>query len=746
MQSAGEAVKDVVNNTVALDMNDIEFMDQTMQFDGSELEEVCDQNAPRDGTMELTEADLKPVNKGTMIYDPTNARQQTSVFRPVSNGVEGYETFEQARMFLERYPEFDRIGKDQLRSDFFYHLIDVYESLPREVQTGALGRSVDMKWEENFEKALTITQNDLGIDVRVGDGVKDVLLIEPEGKVRSSTTELDRVDIFLEERMRGWDDKLRIEFKEIWSADVDRGYGLEDKGTLEIRFDQTIEHWLENYRGMPTDVVEKIMALDIPREDLPRHVDNAIYNHGLWPSETANFLDSNVAGRSVEPESVRYGDADLMLDVDTYIEERLGRLSSRAKFSNSEIGEVREVFKASAEAKSLKMSGEPSVASQEDLQMSYEYAIESMLARKIDRMYDFQLGYFDKNMLSSEIMDAARNSSMGLEAALGVIEIGLQHGQRGLVNAFDYLDGRKRVDSKPQVFEVSDGAGGRKRITVPEGAKSGGRVNFVEPPLSEHSVTRVFDMSEFAPQSERDVTVRVDAGKYQELSAEKAAAEAERGVTQVYYVSDLIREERTIAARNRQRLTAADEAYLSRLGPSITPDSDEIARRIQVLDSNKFTAEKAWVDALVADGFTRANAIQAINSVAVACFDINFEGGEVRLVIDNAVNRPELLEPFRGSFYPEDMGLIADRAIDAVLPHRSGVIPLRPGTLGDGVGRGVATGVTETRATESTFASAGRVTEGGRRETVESRKPGAATELEGKAREAGRVVEESRRH
>ncbi|MFA4971700.1 MAG: hypothetical protein WC683_03750 [bacterium] len=74
----------------------------------------------------------------------------------------------------------------------------------------------------------------------------------------------------------------------------------------------------------------------------------------------------------------------------------------------------------------------------------------------------------------------------------------------------------------------------------------------------------------------------------------------------------------------------------------------------------------------------------------------------------------------------------------------------RPASLGDGVGRGVATGVDSTRATGNTYASGDQVTEGGREETVQrekdgSRKPTDAERMKAEAAKAGRVVEESRK-
>ncbi len=754
MHSAGE-VNRVVDQSVPY------FTPESLGNDGGDQSVQGESAQPAEAT-ELPQPQSKPTNdtavrvpNKTWVHPLLRSIPESSLPEGSLN-LEDYPTFEQARMFLERYPAFDRIGRDQMRGDFFYHLIEVYESLIEDVRTDARGKQAGVQWEANFEKALTITQNDLGIDVRAGEGVKDVLLIEPEGDVRNSTTELDRVDTFIEERMGGWDEKLKTEFREIWSAYADGGNGLEDKGALEIRFDQTIERWLENYRGMPIDVVEKIMAFDIPREDLPRHVDNAIYKHGLVPPEVPDHLERNVAGRSIAPEALEPESAELMLDADTYIDERLKKLSSRASLSEQEIAWVREAFYGSMESRTFELAGDAPVALQADLNMSYESALESWLVRKVDRLYDFQLGHFDKNTLPGELMDAARNSGLGLEAALGVIEIGLQHGGKTIVNAFDYLDGIEHRDGAPEAegprtFLVNDGTGGKKRITVPEDAKSGGGVNIIDAPVTERDVTRVVDMSRNAMASGRDVTVRIDAREYRDLTAERAAAAAEQSVTRVYYSAELVKRERQIAAENKKALAAADEAYLSLLGDSRTPDSDEINRRVQVLDSNGFTAEKAWVDALVADGFTRANAIHAIKSMAVAGFDRNLAGGEVRLVIDNAVKRPELIEEFRGSFYPEDMEFIADRAIDAVMPHRSGVIPLRPKTLGDGVGRGVETGVSETRATDGTFASAGRVTEGGRKARVEREKDGSrklsdAERLTAEGTKAGKVVEGARRH
>ncbi len=73
-----------------------------------------------------------------------------------------------------------------------------------------------------------------------------------------------------------------------------------------------------------------------------------------------------------------------------------------------------------------------------------------------------------------------------------------------------------------------------------------------------------------------------------------------------------------------------------------------------------------------------------------------------------------------------------------------------PPELGEGVGRGVDTGVTETRATQNDFASGGKPTAAGAKETVVHEKDGSRPRgplgrLKAWAAKAGRVVEESRK-
>ncbi len=776
MHSAGEAVKDVVNNTVTLDMNDIEFMDQTMQLDGSELVELCDQNAPRDGTMELTEANLKPVNKGTMIYDPSKARRQSSVFRPVSNGVEAYPTFEQARIFLERYPVFNSIESDNLRVEFLYSLEGQYNKVVAENKAN----QVSMSWEDSFEKALDAVQARLERNVRNGNGVSGVSEIEPEGEVRTSTPELDVTDSFLEGKMSGWDDGLKEEFRKIWSSWKGPDGDLETRDILEYRFDAAVRGWLEYKRGMPADVIDSIVSLDIPVEDVPRHVDNAVYRHGILPSGIVNFLERNAAGRSIDQLDVDPNSAELMLDVDTYINESLERLREggvteielrviekafdarmasttlelvggepaatagelkaafnsaigtwraaftyvnakidklgvRAEISDKAMAGIKEAYFVSLVSEHINSDG---FVSEGGFRGAYETAVGSWLEGRLLKMqeeYETKLNEWQQHKIGSEpkskidnwkprelakeMMEGARNYRGGFEAAIGIFTTATDRkfgDSRAVWNALNHVDGLQRLDARggAEAGVAAEGVGEKTRVVNMDALARGERSVIRE----ENSPTRVFDMSELAQRSAMDVY----------------------------------------------------EPTRQYLEPS-APSSSDIEWQGKVLKFNNFTAEPAWVDALVADGFTRANAIQAINSVAVACFDRNLEGGEVRLVIDNAVNRPELIEEFRGSFYPEDMGLIADRAVDAVLPHRSGVIELRPTTLGDGVGRGVETGVTDTRATDGTFASAGRVTEGGRKARVEregdgSRKLSDAERLATEGAKAGKVVEGARRH
>lgn len=119
----------------------------------------------------------------------------------------------------------------------------------------------------------------------------------------------------------------------------------------------------------------------------------------------------------------------------------------------------------------------------------------------------------------------------------------------------------------------------------------------------------------------------------------------------------------------------------------------------------------------------------------------------------------QLKEEWQGSEATrETFGSFRRFVINSVLPYEvedvdlveEVKLPGRPSTLGEGVGRGVATGVTETRATQNDYVSGGKPTAAGVKETVVHEKDGSRPRgplgrLKAWAAKAGRVVEESRK-
>ncbi len=210
--------------------------------------------------------------------------------------VESLPTIEQARIFLERYPNFHSLGEISNFSDasprwtFLKELSDTYKRIFKTMVDDGKGHWIDANWQQNFEWALDSVIERTGIDVRNGFSIADGEIVGSWEIDDGQTLLLEIGKDYLQERTAGWSEKLRPEFIEVYESKFGSVENPETIESLEKNFQRGVEIWLEYHRGIPTDVTAKIQNMGVPLRDIPRVVELAAVTNGLTPPQIPEFV------------------------------------------------------------------------------------------------------------------------------------------------------------------------------------------------------------------------------------------------------------------------------------------------------------------------------------------------------------------------------------------------------------------------------------------------------------------------
>lgn len=414
--------------------------------------QVCDPTVENFG-LELSDADLIPVEeiKPDYIYDPARkVWKPLYVFSESSPGSVGVPTdvhlfpiFEQARQFLERYPDFEVLGKDSVRAELLFRVAEVYESLPKEFLSDSLGHWMDPNWEANFETALTITQNELGIDVREGRSIITGSYFESEAPAKADERAAERLleSEFMREKFEILTPRQRAEFSQILDADRSTKGSRTDAKTLETKFDRALETWLRYRRGMPVDVIKGIRSLGLPIEEIPRFVDYAILEYGITPPRILSFLKKLVVEGGYEVWDPFVDGTEISYIPKDYFGERTAEVG---KYANDVVVyEMESAVKIVLADDPLTKTADGFVAESE-LDARFEKAFELWLKHRLSKIHFTNWGDNTLDKLHARLLDSVRRTGFSVEQSVGFMDKAI----RVVAHDFDHT-----TYTKPMTFE-----------------------------------------------------------------------------------------------------------------------------------------------------------------------------------------------------------------------------------------------------------------------------------------------------
>ena len=389
--------------------------------------------------IELGDADLMPfeVDPKPPVCEMDSVWKPSVLFNdaaPLTFGVPEnihlYPVVEQARQFLERYPQFNNLGETSnfkepsVRAEFLFSLADEYSKMNKTMLDDGKGHWVNPNWEGNFERALDKVQAEYGVDVRDGASipVMDANIIS-SWEISKGTIELEVTSDFLKEKTNGWEPTLKAEFAELYKGSLCSLDGLEERGRLEADFRTTVKTWLTDRRGMPTDVVERIMNLGIPVEEVPRYVDIAIKTHSIPPPHMPKFLADFALGGVTEVYDPVVNGWDLALDSEVYFKERYEKLKMHV--SELQAKNVIEHLGDVLMEDPMKPLEDGSVFESE-LNSKFEKAVKSWLRHRLSLLSvhtPSMLGGKTADAMAAELMKTVRRTGVEMEMAVGFLSM-----------------------------------------------------------------------------------------------------------------------------------------------------------------------------------------------------------------------------------------------------------------------------------------------------------------------------------